>query len=208
MLTNEDMPLFSNIRMRLTLRQICRLGCALMLPAIFALSLWGRLLERAFPFLITVIGPTALLVLGVFLGAAIRQSGIASAKALRSTRGAILLAATLFAVAAGIAACERQISMPIERLHFAKYALLAFLAFSGRERDTLVGALLNSAALAYAVGWIDETIQLFVPNRVFDLNDMFLNWSGATFGLIVALLVLAWTTPRLTAEPPKGPANL
>lgn len=75
-------------------------------------------------------------------------------------------------------------SSPIGRVHLAEYGLLAVLAvraFGPGRAATLAGG-----ALAAAVGLLDEVVQGFIPNRVFDWWDVALNAAAAALGAAAA----------------------
>ncbi|MBI4436934.1 MAG: VanZ family protein [Candidatus Omnitrophica bacterium] len=69
---------------------------------------------------------------------------------------------------------------PVERIHFIEYGLLSFFLFRFLRHSvkvpwsyglTLVGTFL--------IGVVDEILQGFLPNRVFDLRDIWINaWAG------------------------------
>ena len=84
---------------------------------------------------------------------------------------------------------SRQTLLP-ERIHFSEYGLLAFLTFRllrhwKRSRWvygwTLVGACL--------IGFLDELVQGLLPNRVYDLRDIWMNGLASSIGLIVVVLL-------------------
>jgi hypothetical protein len=66
---------------------------------------------------------------------------------------------------------------PAERLHVAEYSLLALLAHGCLE-SRFKNAWVYPAALGYCllVGCLDEGTQYFLPNRVFEFRDLFVNW--------------------------------
>lgn len=72
------------------------------------------------------------------------------------------------------------LSVPEERIHFLQFGFLTLLArwaFAGHlppGRQYLAAALF--AALA---GWVDELIQHFLPDRVYDIRDVALNATAA-----------------------------
>ncbi len=110
-------------------------------------------------------------------------------------------------IAAAVAAVYGMIVVrmgitPIERTHLFEYGLLAVLIFEALvERGGHEGSLLTAATvavlLATGFGWIDEGIQWFLPNRVYDLRDVGVN---ALAGLVATLasLALAWMRLRGT----------
>ena len=95
-------------------------------------------------------------------------------------------------------------SSPIGRVHLAEYALLAVLVV--RALPGPPGAPHNGAGflIASAIGLADETVQYFLPNRVFDWYDVALNVGASLLGV----LTLAWWSfagkPSLREPPPGG----
>ena len=87
--------------------------------------------------------------------------------------------------------------------HFSEYALLGYLMGllcvrkNGRSRFFLPEAGCLAAAL------IDEGIQLFSEGRAAQLRDVCIDLSGATLGLIVALILLAVLRLFFHYYPPK-----
>lgn len=75
--------------------------------------------------------------------------------------------------------------------HFSEYALLGFFvellaaSLSGRLR------FLVPEGLCLAVALIDECIQFFSDGRSAQLKDVFIDLSGATIGVLLALLLIA-----------------
>lgn len=75
---------------------------------------------------------------------------------------------------------------PEERLHVVEYSILGWLlgwslACSGKWPAWWgVGVL-----LAWLIGYGDEMIQCFLPNRVFDVRDIFLNGIAGMVGLVI-----------------------
>jgi hypothetical protein len=89
-----------------------------------------------------------------------------------------------------------RMPVPEARSHLFEYGLVAMLiyhALSERRRNgrrVPVPALLALVATAL-LGWLDEGIQAFLPNRVYDLVDVGLNAAFATMA-IAATLVIGW----------------
>ncbi len=83
----------------------------------------------------------------------------------------------------------KQYSIMVERIHFIEYGLLAFLVYHSLK-TTVSGFAVYPVSLLIVtvVGWGDELIQYFLPGRVYDNRDVFLNaLSGA---LILILLYI------------------
>ena len=130
--------------------------------------------------------------------AAVALAGVAALLALRLARtrrpapGPHLgLAAIL---AAALAAGLLLVSSPVGIVHLPQYGGLAALAC--RAIGARTGAAVFGGASAAAVGLLDETVQGFVPNRVFDWWDVALNAAGAAVG------AAAWAWWRWTGRSP------
>ncbi len=85
---------------------------------------------------------------------------------------------------------------PEERTHLFEYGLLAALLYMAlKERQRNGRRVPSPAAIAVILtallGWLDEGIQMILPNRVYDLRDIGFN---ALAGLmaIATILALGW----------------
>jgi hypothetical protein len=87
-----------------------------------------------------------------------------------------------------------------ERTHLLEYGVvaalihMALLERRGQGRDVPVSAALAVAATS-VLGLLDEIIQAVLPNRIFDIRDVFFNF-------VAAFLVIA---ARLALAPQRGP---
>jgi len=74
--------------------------------------------------------------------------------------------------------------------HAAEYALLALFACRGVfwNRAWFPVGLLLAAGLAFGYALLDETHQLFVPGRTFQLLDLGLDGLGISLGLLIFAL--------------------
>ena len=85
-----------------------------------------------------------------------------------------------------------RLPIPEARSHLFEYGLVAMLIYQallerrGNGRRVPIPSLLAAVATAL-LGWVDEGIQWFLPNRVYDLVDVGLN---AAFGLIAIVASL------------------
>ncbi len=95
-----------------------------------------------------------------------------------------------------------------ERTHLFEYGLVAALVHEAllerraNGRRVPVPALL-ALVLAVLLGWLDEGIQALLPNRVYDLRDVFFNTvaAGMVIGARRALaFVRAWVQGRRPAD--------
>ena len=87
-----------------------------------------------------------------------------------------------------------------ERSHLIEYSVLAiFIHKALNERFVLKDKVIKTALLAFAItyliGIIDECIQLIIPHRVFDFNDILFNGIAVSMA-IGSSLILGWFRKR------------
>ena len=70
----------------------------------------------------------------------------------------------------------------VERIHFIEYAVLGLLISREVNVRTLQG-IIYTGCLISLIGAVDEIIQWFLPNRVGDMRDVFMNSVGGLSGL-------------------------
>jgi len=70
----------------------------------------------------------------------------------------------------------------VERIHFVQYAVLGLLISRAVNVRALNG-IIYTGCLVTLIGSIDEIIQWFLPNRVGDMRDVFMNSVGGLSGL-------------------------
>ena len=70
----------------------------------------------------------------------------------------------------------------VERIHFIEYAVLGLLISRAVDVKTLSG-IIYTGCLITLIGAVDEIIQWFLPNRVGDMRDVFMNSVGGLSGL-------------------------
>lgn len=108
-------------------------------------------------------------------------------------------------VALGVAAVYLMVFARMgipERSHLFEYTVVALLIYealterASRERHVPIPALLAIAATAL-VGVLDEFIQLFLPNRVFDPIDILFNILASIMG-VTASAALGWARRRVS----------
>jgi hypothetical protein len=84
----------------------------------------------------------------------------------------------------------------VERVHFVEYGLIAFLfyrAFVHRgdaRSGTDISAVILPLLLAFMVGTVDEWLQWFIPVRVGEAHDVFLNLAAIVCGLLFGLALI------------------
>jgi len=90
-----------------------------------------------------------------------------------------------------------KISYPEEKIHFIEYGFLAYLIYKALRIDlnksfTHIGAFL----LTSTFGWVDEGIQHLLPNRYYQIEDIFLNSLSGALGLFL-VFIFARGNPRM-----------
>lgn len=104
-------------------------------------------------------------------------------------------------LAAYVLVFVRMVS-PVERSHLMEYGIVAILTFEALKerashRKFRVPPALSALVLTAFFGIIDECIQWFVPNRVFDPVDMLFNTMAAVMA-IGASLVISWASTQIS----------
>jgi len=86
------------------------------------------------------------------------------------------------------------IDLPEERVHLIEYGLLGALLMQASPLKTREAArFMTVLALGTLIGLGDESIQWFLPERVFDWRDVAYNGAGISFG--AALMSLLYPKP-------------
>lgn len=85
---------------------------------------------------------------------------------------------------------------PAERTHLFEYGLVSVLIYEAlRERRRNGRSVpfpgLTAILAGAALGWMDEAVQLFLPSRVYDLQDVGVNAVAAALA-VVATRALRW----------------
>jgi hypothetical protein len=169
--------------------------CILLVAFLFFSGVYGRTFERELKSLIPFI---PILAIGLALGAAyiiytfrLVEPNLDPNKPPRLSQRT---AATLIACGSisFFIFIESHIEFNIERIHFVKYTMLGFLGFFSLDRGSALFRLLLAIAITSTIGSLDEIAQYFIPNRVFDLRDIFINVSSAIFGCLLARASLYW----------------
>ena len=84
-----------------------------------------------------------------------------------------------------ILAIFKIIPLPIERIHFIEYGLLGWLVWwtIGERKWGFIMAL----GYIVAISILDEIIQGMLPNRVYDIRDIWMNAVGGSLGLVLGI---------------------
>lgn len=66
---------------------------------------------------------------------------------------------------------------PEEKIHFIEYGVLAFFIYKALRVDinNKIFAVLLGSIIIFFAGWGDELIQKALPDRVYDIRDVYLN---------------------------------
>lgn len=96
------------------------------------------------------------------------------------------------------------IGTPEERTHLFEYSLVAALVHEAllerRENGRRVPApAILALIISILLGWLDEGIQSLLPNRVYDIVDVYFNALAATM-IIGARWILAFVRRRVQAR--------
>jgi VanZ family protein len=86
----------------------------------------------------------------------------------------------------------------VEAFHFVEYGALSFLFYRAWRGRQDMSRLVFTACAALAVGLADESVQWFVPGRVGEIHDVWLNGAAVGCGLLLSVAVdppLSWRLP-------------
>lgn len=135
------------------------------------------------------------LLLGGLVGGSIVAAIVIAFVRIRGHRGtrvlAVAAALLLAAAYAGVMATGDATIDAVERVHFIEYGLIAVLFYRawrpatppGTDASTLVMPLLSG----FIVGTLDEWLQWFIPYRVGEMQDVFLNVTALVCGVLFGL---------------------
>ena len=128
---------------------------------------------------------------GLIAVAGVAAIGIALARIRdrRAVRYAAIAAALIAAVV--VFGCRPRPGVPevdvVERFHFVEYGLITFLFYRAWRPLEDPSIVVLPALAALLVGTADEWLQWFIPNRVGELRDIFLNGIAIACGLVFSL---------------------
>lgn len=95
--------------------------------------------------------------------------------------GRLALILAILLAGAGVA---MGYEIPAERIHFLEYGILGSLVLNAAINSWKI-PILSSFVFVSIIGIGDETIQWFLPNRVGDIRDVFMNSVGGLLGISV-----------------------
>jgi hypothetical protein len=90
----------------------------------------------------------------------------------------------------------------VERVHFVEYGAIAFLFYRAWRHAGDASIVILPLLAGFAVGTVDEWLQWFIPYRVGEAHDVFINLAALVCGLLfaVALLPPVSLRARLTSS--------
>ena len=113
--------------------------------------------------------------------------------------------AVLLGIAAAYILVFVRMSIPTERSHLIEYGVVAVFIFEALTERARNGRRVPAPALLAIVltslaGALDETVQLFLPSRVFDWMDILFN-SLAAIMAVATSGAIAWARRYSTRQP-------
>lgn len=110
----------------------------------------------------------------------------------------VVALAVAFAYARAVSSGNPDVDL-VEAFHFVEYGLIAFLFYRAGRRRADVSAVVLPACAALVVGIADEWMQWFVPGRVGELHDVWLNAVAIGCGLLFSVAM----HPPASLAPPR-----
>jgi VanZ family protein len=157
----------------------------LVLSAPFVGQIRGEI-RRAFPgHFVAIVGSLIAVAVLIAIAAAIRR--IRDHKAQRY--GTIALAVLLAAIYATLNAGDNPESNVVELFHFVQYGLIALLFYRAWQPQGDLSVVLLTLLSGLMVGSVEEWFQWFIPNRVGEMKDVFLNLAAIGTGLLFAAAI-------------------
>jgi len=78
----------------------------------------------------------------------------------------------------------------VERVHFVEYGLIAFLFYRAWRQAGDASIVILPLLAGFTVGTFDEWLQWFIPFRVGEAHDVFINLAALVCGLLFAVALL------------------
>ena len=154
---------------------------------IFFISVFGRKIQRLFPVLEQYIPYFGVIFMIIIVIEAYRyfqlEHGIKSANWKQ-----LYVFSSITVIALGMLAIIIPVitNYKIEQAHVLKYGILALLIFFSQKNTTYTRRFLLTLVLSSAVGITEETLQIWIPDRVFDPADIVLNLVSCFIGSLYA----------------------
>ena len=164
------------------------LACAVSAAIVLAAPFMGRMQS----FLRASISTRAYVVLlGAVVGVAVVAAIVVAFARIKAHRGR-RIAAMALALGVGYAYTSlMSTGFPeidaVERVHFVEYGLIAVLFYRVWRRAGDGSTLVLPILCGFIVGTLDEWLQWFIPYRVGEMHDVFLNFTALVCGLLFGL---------------------
>ncbi len=163
---------------------LSRLGAALCLLLVLLASIWGRSLQRILEGNKSVFLALGLAALAFGLLWLFSNFRVTNYKRLLKVLPLVIIALILM-----ITIMELSIVAAIERIHFIKYGALTVFFYFSTDRPHGARRCFDAAGASAAIGAMEECVQYFHPERVFDLRDIWLNAAGCLYGSVTIVLI-------------------
>ena len=170
--------------MSIRLLTACAVSAAIVLASPFMGQLQSLLRSslstRAYVLLLG--GAVSGAIVAAIVGAFMRITG-------HRSRRIALMAAALLVGAAYIAVMSTGDATidAVERVHFVEYGLIALLFYRVWRRAGDVSAIVLPLLCGFIVGTFDEWLQWFIPYRVGEMHDVFLNLTALACGVLFGI---------------------
>ena len=133
------------------------------------------------------------LIVGGIGGTLLAAALVAALLRIRTDRarryGAIVAALAIAVVYSWWNAGENPESNAVERFHFLEYGLITWLFYRAWRPHGDVSIFILPALAGLIVGTAEEWLQWFIPNRVGEIRDIFLNLAAIASGLLFSIAV-------------------
>ena len=130
-------------------------------------------------------------IVGVIGGLLLLAALVAAARRIRTDRarryGAIAAALAVAVVYSAWNAGENPESNAVERFHFLEYGLITWLFYRAWRPLGDASILILPVLAGLMVGTAEEWLQWFIPNRVGEIRDIFLNLAAIASGLLFSV---------------------
>lgn len=135
-----------------------------------------------------------ILVVGIMGGVVLLAACVGAVRCIRDRKaaryGLILVALAIAAGYSSFAAGPNPESNVVERFHFLEYGLIAFLFYRAWRPLGDLSIVLLPVLAGLIVGTAEEWLQWFIPRRVGEIADIFLNLVAIGCGLLFSIAVL------------------
>lgn len=168
-------------------RYLSRIFTVIWVAFIFLVSVFGRKIQRLIPELEQYIPYFGVIFMVIIVIGAFRyfrlEHGIISAnwKQLYVFSSITVIAVGLLAIIIPVIT-----NYQIEQAHVLKYGILSLLIFFSQKNITYTRRFLLTLLLSSSVGVSEETLQIWIPDRIFDPADIILNLVSCFIGSLYA----------------------